>query len=1037
MKRGIQVFFAFFFIIFGMLFSQEIFKIDLSFFGDVKPRFIGPAVMSGRITDIEGVSKDPRIIYVGTAGGGIWKSTNGGITFFPIFEKYTMSIGCITVNQNNPDEIWVGTGEINVRNSVSVGTGLYRSKDGGKSWEHLGFKDSERIAEVVLHPKDPKVAYVCVLGNLWNKSNERGVYKTRDGGKSWEKILYVDENTGCGDLAIDPQEPDVIYAGMWQVRRMPYFFISGGPGSGFFKSTDGGKTWKKINKGLPDGDLGRIVFDVASSRPGTIYGIFEAKKETALYRSDDMGESWQRVNSFIGTKARPFYLSEIKVDPKDHRRLYNLSFILFISDDGGKSFNPAGAGNLYGSSYHPDVQAVWINPSNPDHILVGTDGGVYLSYDRGKTFKLLGNIPVSQFYHVNYDMKIPYNVYGGLQDNGSWMGPSRVIGARGIENRNWRNIGGGDGFHAFPDPTDPDIVYHEWQGGRLVRVNLKTMEMKDIQPYPKKGEPKYRFNWNTPVLISPNNPEVMYIGSQFLFRTKDKGETWERISPDLTTNDPNKQRQAESGGLTIDNTSAENHCTIYTISESPLNPDVIWVGTDDGNLQLTTDGGKTWKNLVKNIPGLPPNTWCSHVESSRHKMGRAYVTFDGHQNGDMKPYVYKTEDFGETWESLVTPDIKGYCHVIREDLVNPDLIFLGTEFGLFISIDGGKSWAHLKENFPMVAVRDMVIHPREHDLIIATHGLGIWIIDDLTPLRNLKKDMLESEVTILPSRPSTISYSSFMQDFPGDDGFVGANPPSSAKITYYLKERHIFGDLKLEILDSEGRIVKSLPTGKRKGINIVYWDMRLKPPKVSFKPGVPTGVAYGPMVPEGTYTVKITKNGKSYFGKLELRPDPVSTHKEEDRKLQYETVMKLYGMLEKLAYISDSVLNAKKELDGRIEILEKEKRGKGLRKILKDFSEKLKKFHSELVSEEGMYTEPKLSERVLDLYSSVSSYGGRPTNSQLLHTSVLEEEVKKAEEKFKEIKGKELPQINSKLSSARLKPIQILEEEEFKKRESR
>lgn len=1019
-----------------VLYPEEALKIDSSFFGDIKPRFIGPAVMSGRITDIEGVAKDPRIIYVGTAGGGIWKSTNGGITFSPIFEKYTMSIGCITVNQNNPDEVWVGTGEINVRNSVSVGTGLYRSKDGGKTWEHLGFKDSERIAEVVLHPKDPKIAYVCVLGNLWNPSKERGVYKTKDGGKTWEKILYVDEDTGCGDLAIDPQEPDVIYAAMWQVRRLPYFFVSGGPGSGFFKSTDGGKNWKKIKKGLPEGDLGRIAFDVSQSRPGTIYGIFEAEKETALYRSDDMGESWTRVNAFLGTKARPFYLAEIKVDPKDHKRLYNLSLILFTSDDGGKSFTSPAGMSMFGASYHPDLQALWINPNNPDHIILGTDGGVYLSFDRGTTFKLLGNIPVSQFYHVHYDMNIPYNVYGGLQDNGSWMGPSKVIGGRGIENKHWKNIGGGDGFHAFPDPTDPDIVYHEWQGGNLVRVNLKTMEMKDIKPYPKKGEPKYRFNWNTPVLISPNDPKVMYIGAQFLFRTKDRGETWEKISPDLTTNDPNKQRQNESGGLSKENTSAENHCTIYTISESPLNPNVIWVGTDDGNLQLTRDGGKNWVNLVKNIPGLPPNTWCSHVEASRFKEGRAYVTFDGHQTGDMKPYVYKTEDFGKTWESLAKEEIKGYCHVIREDLINPDLLFLGTEFGLFISIDGGKNWAHLKENFPMVAVRDMKIHPREHDLIIATHGLGIWIIDDLTPLRNLTKDILESEVAVLPSRPSTISYSSSVQDFPGDDGFVGSNPPSGAVITYYLKTRHIFGDLKLEVLDSEGKVLKSLPTGKRKGINRIYWDMRLKPPKVGFRPGLSARFVSGPMIPEGVYKVKITKNGKEYFGKIELISDPITFHSKEDRKLQYDTVMKLYRMLEKLAYISDSLLEWKKGIDDGVKTLEEKKAGKALVKTLKDFSFKLKKFHSELVVEEGLYTEPKLSENILDLYSSISSYGGRPTNSQLLHISALEEEVKKVEEKFKIIKEKEIPQINSKLRSSKLKPLEIIEEEEYRKKGS-
>ncbi len=1031
MLKNLKILFLILFLV-GFLLSQEDLKIDSSFFGDLKPRFLGPAVMSGRITDIEGVVKDPRVIYVGTAGGGIWKSLNGGVTFSPIFEKYTMSIGCITVNQNNPEEIWVGTGEINVRNSVSVGTGLYRSKDGGKTWEHLGFKDSERIAEIVLHPKDPAIAYVCVLGNLWNPSKERGVYKTKDRGKTWEKILYVDENTGCGDLAIDPQEPDVVYAGMWQVRRMPYFFISGGPGSGFFKSTDGGKNWKEIKKGLPEGNLGRIAFDVSPSRPGTIYGIFEAK-ETALYRSDDMGESWERVNSFLGVKLRPFYLAEIKVDPMDHKKLYNLSVILFTSEDGGKNFSTLASSNIFGISYHPDLQAIWINPSNPEHILLGTDGGVYLSFDRAKTFKLLGNIPVSQFYHVSYDMKNPYNVYGGLQDNGSWFGPSSVRAGKGIENRHWRNIGRGDGFHAFPDPIDPDIVYHEWQGGNLQRLNLKTMEIKDIKPYPKKGEPNYRFNWNTPVLISPNNLKIMYIGAQFLFKTKDRGETWERISPDLTTNDPEKQRQNESGGLTKENTSAENHCSIYTISESPLNPDVIWVGTDDGNLQLTIDGGKNWKNVVKNILDLPPNTWCSHVEASRHKHGRAYVTFDGHQTGDMKPYVFKTEDFGKTWENLATKDITGYCHVIREDILNENLLFLGTEFGLFISIDGGKNWAHLRENFPMVAVRDMQIHPREHDLIIGTHGLGIWIIDDLTPLRNLTKEVLNSEVFVLPSRPSKISYTTRIQDYPGDDGFVGENPPSGAYITYYMKSRHVFGDLKIEILDSDGKVVKILPAGKRKGINRVYWDLRLKAPRVGYRPGLSPVFAFGPTIKEGIYTIKVTKGEKSYYGKLELIPDPISEHSKEDRKLQFETVMKLYRFLEKLAYISDSILDTKKELEERIKTVEKEKRKRDSLKILKDSLKKLKDFHSELVSEEGLYTEPKLRERTLSLYSSVSSYGGRPTDSQLTQLSIIEDEIRQANEKFKQFKEKELPRINSILQSINLKSIKLKKEEEYEK----
>ncbi|MEW6456277.1 MAG: glycosyl hydrolase [Acidobacteriota bacterium] len=1034
LKRKIIFFLMLIFAVF--LYPKEKIKIDSSTFGDIKARCIGPAAMSGRITDIDCVQGDPRIIYVGTAGGGIWKSLNGGTTFTPLFEKYTMSIGCITIDQSNSDTVWAGTGEINVRNTVSVGTGLYKTLDGGKNWEFVGFKDSERISEVIVHPKDSKIVYVGVLGHLWNSNEERGVYKTTDGGKTWKRILYVDENTGCGDLAIDPQEPDVIYAAMWQVRRKPYFFASGGPGSGFYKSTDGGKTWKRIKKGLPDGDLGRIAFDVAPSRPGTLYGIFEAK-ETALYRSDDMGESWVKINSSFGVKVRPFYLAEIKVDPKDHNRAYNMSMILFMSEDGGKTFSNPIISGLRGISFsvHPDHQALWINPNNPEHILLGTDGGVYVSYDRAKNFKLLSNLPVSQFYHVSFDMKIPYNVYGGLQDNGSWCGPSRNFSPFGIQNKDWQNVGGGDGFHAFSDPSNPEIVYNEWQGGRLQRYNKKTGEMKDIRPLPKKGEPKYRFNWNTPVTISPNDPKVIYIGAQFLFKSRDRGDSWERISPDLTTNDPEKQRQAESGGLTIDNTTAENHCTIFTISESPFDSNVIWVGTDDGNLQLTRDGGKTWTNVVGNILNLPPNTWCSHVEAGPHNPGTAYVAFDGHQTGDMKPYVYKTSDFGKTWVSMVTDEIEGYCHVIREDLVNPELLFLGTELGLFISVDGGKQWAHFKEQFPKVAIRDIAIHPRDHDVILATHGLGIWIIDDITPLRNLTREILNSDVAILQSRPSIVSIPAYLQEFPGDDGFFGSNPPGGAVITYYLKKRHIFGDLKLEIYDAEGKLIKSLPTGKRRGINRVYWNMRLKAPKVAAAPALAPRILTGPMVPEGTYKVKLTKEEKIYTNEIKLIPDPLTEHSPEDRKLQYETVMKLYRMQERLAYIADTIADIKEQSDKRVKELEKMKgKDKGLISQLKEFSKKLESLHRNLVQSGGIFGEPKLRERVIDLYGSVSGYGGRPTESQLTYLSVLEEEIKKAEIKFKSITEKELLSLNSQLSKKKLSSIHGMSEEDYTKK---
>jgi photosystem II stability/assembly factor-like uncharacterized protein len=1033
LMKKLNAFFLLIFLSLPLIYAEV--KIDSAIFGNLEPRSIGPATTSGRITDIDCVITDPRIIYVGTAGGGVWKSINGGITFKSIFKKYTMSIGCITIDQNNPNTVWVGTGETWVRNSTSIGTGLYKTEDGGKTWKFMGFKDSERISEVVIHPKNSKIVYVGVLGHLWNSNKERGVYKTTDGGKTWKRILYVDENTGCADLAIDPQEPDVLYATMWQFRRKPYFFTSGGPGSGLYKTIDGGKTWKKLKKGIPEGELGRIAVDVAPSRPGTIYALIESK-ETAIYRSDDMGESWKRMGTSLGVKARPFYFANIEVDPKNHNRIYNTSIILSISDDGGKNFTTSvSIENFFTMRVHPDIHAIWINPNNPDHILIGTDGGVYVSYNRARSFKFLRNLPVSQFYHVSYDFQYPYWVYGGLQDNGSWCGPSRSFSVGGIQNKNWQNVGGGDGFYVFADPYNPDIVYNEWQGGRLQRYNKKTGEMKDIRPLPKKGEPEYRFNWNTPVVLSPNDPKVIYMGAQFLLRSKDRGDSWERISSDLTTNNPEKLRQAESGGVTIDNTGAENHCTIITISESPLDSNIIWVGTDDGNLQITKDGGKNWTNVVVNIPGLPPNTWCAGVEASHHEPGTAYVVFDGHRTGDMTPYIFKTTDFGKTWTSLATKDIEGYCHVIREDLVNPDLLFLGTEFGLYISIDGGKSWARLSK-LPKVGIRDIAIHPRENDLILATHGLGIQIIDDITPLRHLTLKVLDSNASILPSRPAFISIPGYLQEFPGDDEFFGPNPPEGAMITYYLKKRHIFGDLKIEIYDAEGNLIKTLPGRRERGLNRIYWNMRLKAPKTAAAPALTPRIFFGPMVPEGIYTVKLIKGNKTFTGKIEVKPDPATKHSAEDRGIRHTAIMKLYNMQEHLAYLADAIADARDQAL-EIEKTKSKKLGKSLLKSVKNFAKKLDKIHKSLVQGKGLFSEPKLREKVIDLYSSISGYAGRPTDSQLTYIETLEEKIKKVEAKFNNIKTRELPTLNKKLIKKKIKQIKLMTEEEYRKKEKR
>jgi photosystem II stability/assembly factor-like uncharacterized protein len=706
--------------------SAEPVKIDSETFSGLDARPIGPAVMSGRIAALDVVAEKGRLtVYVGSASGGVWKSVNGGTTFKPVFDKHTQSIGAVTIDPSNAKTIWVGTGESWVRNSVSVGDGIYRSMDGGDNWEHLGLRDTERIARIIVDRKNGNTVYACGTGHLWNANAERGVFKTTDGGKTWQKILYSNEDTGCAMMDADPQDSNTLYAAMWQYRRKPYTFTSGGPASGLFKTTDGGATWKRLTNGLPAGDLGRIAVAVAPTNSKIVYAVVEAKR-SALFRSEDAGETWTEMNNSAGIIGRPFYFANMYVDPKDEKRVYKPTTNLSVSDDGGKTFS-----TIAGSA-HSDFHAMWINPANPEQIYVGTDGGLYSSEDRGSTWRFYGNLPLSQFYHVSYDMRQPYNVYGGLQDNSTWYGPSRAVS--GIRNRDWRSVLGGDGFWAFEDPSDPDYIYAEYQGGNLARINRRTLETRTIKPLAAAGE-KLRFNWNAPIHISPTEKSTIYFGSQFLFRSRNQGDSWERISPDLTTNDPAKQRQEESGGLTIDNSDAEAHTTIYTISESPQNAQTIWVGTDDGNLQVTRNGGKNWTNVVTNIKGLPKHTWVSTVEASRFDAATAYATFDGHASGDMNTYVYKTSDYGRTWQPLMTSDLKGYAHVVKEDTVNKDLLFVGTEFGLFISVDGGRQWAQFKGgNMPAVAVRDIAIHPRESDLILATHGRGIWIVDDITPL---------------------------------------------------------------------------------------------------------------------------------------------------------------------------------------------------------------------------------------------------------------------------------------------------------------
>jgi len=1000
-------------------------------------RGIGPAAMGGRIADIAAVHEGQRLtIYVGSASGGVWKSVDSGTTFKPIFDKQpSLSIGAVAVDPSNPQTVWVGTGEAWTRNSVSVGTGVYRSRDGGENWEAMGLPDSEHISRIVVHPKDSNTVYACALGHLWNSNTERGVFKTTDGGKTWNKLLYRNDSTGCADIAMDPQDSVVLYAAMWDVRREPHNFRSGGPGSGLFKSTDAGATWHELSKGLPTGDLGRIGIAVPPSNHARVYAVVEAKNHTALFRSDDSGDSWTEVNNSFNISGRPFYFARLTADPKNADVLYKTGFFLTFSDDGGKSFSAAFSTHEGpGDAVHGDYHTLWIDAANPDQMLVGTDGGVYQSLDRASHWRFLSNLPVSQFYHVSADMADPYNVYGGLQDNGTWMGPSQAIDA--IANRHWRNIDFGDGFWAFSDPADADFAYAEYQGGKIARFRKSTGEAKDIKPLPRSSEPEFRFNWNTPIHMSPNHPGTIYLGGQFLFRSRDHGESWDRISPDLTTNDPARQHQELSGGLTIDNSDAEKFETIYTIAESPKNGDAIWAGTDDGNVQVTQDGGKHWTNVAKNVSGLPAGTWVSTIEASHFDPATAYATFDGHAAGDMKTYVYRTKDYGKTWTSLSTSDLSGYAHVVREDLVNSNLLFVGTEFGLFISIDAGAHWAQFKGGLPNVAVRDLYIHPRESDLILATHGRGIYILDDLTPIRALTPELLAKDLAMLPSRPQVLKPPSGEQRFDGDSEFQGRTLPEAAAIVYYQKKRHIFGDLKVDVYDAQGQLITSLQGDKRRGLNRLQWPERAKPPKMPPAAGLVENpyVFFGPQAPEGTYAVKLTKGKETYSSEVKLVPDPRTKSTAADRELQHKTVTQLYDMLAQLTYIVDATSELRDQAKQRAAAASDDK----LKQQLNALVQKLEDFRSTLVSvkEGGMITgEKKLRENLGELYGAVNGSSGRPTGSQVENTTVMQKKLDEAGAQFQSIATSQVPSLNTALQGKGLDPLKAASREDWDKKQ--
>jgi photosystem II stability/assembly factor-like uncharacterized protein len=893
-------------------------QLDLEKFKNIKPRAIGPAGMSGRVTAIDAVNNNPEIMYVGTASGGLWKSESGGVDWKPIFDDQEVaSIGAVAIQQSNPDVIWVGTGEGNPRNSLTGGYGLYKSLDAGKTWNLVGLEHTRNIHRIVIDKDNPNTVYVGAIGSPWGEHPERGVFKTTDGGKTWTKSLFVNESTGCADLVIDPSNPNKLIAAMWQHSRKPWTFYSGGEGSGLYITYDGGNNWKKLTSedGLPKGNLGRIGVAIAPSNPKTIYALVEAKKN-ALYKSEDGGFKWEMVNDESsgrgegGIGNRPFYYSEIYVDPFNENRIYSIFTYVNVSDDGGKSFKqlmPA-----YGTSVgvHPDHHAWYIHPNNPNFMIDGNDGGLNITHDRGKTWRFVENLPVAQFYHINVDNEFPYNVYGGMQDNGSWAGPAYVLKSQGIRNSYWQELMFGDGFDVVPDPKNPRYGYGMSQEGSVGRYDKLTGNVKFIQPTHPNPDVKLRFNWNSAIAINPIDNETIYFGSQFVHKSTDKGFTWELISPDLTTNNPDKQKQHESGGITMDATGAENHCTILAIEPSTLDQNLIWVGTDDGNIQITQNGGESWTNVSKNIKNLPKEAWVAQIRASKFNKGEAYVVVNNYRQFDFKPYLFRTRDYGKTWENIVAnkPETFGYVLSVIQDIEEPKLMFLGTEYGLYVSLDEGKNWTKWTNDYPTVSTMDLAIHPREHDLIIGTFGRAAYVLDDIRPFRAMAKngaEILNETLYLYPIPPAFITQNQQPSGtrFGANAIFNGENRAYGAMITYSInnpepakketnddkdaeKEKTAskedkpavkFDSIYVEVFNANNERIRSLKskTPKENGLHRIYWYMDekgLRGPsrRISKNNSEPGGVTVLP----GTYTVKIHFGNQTVSEKIIVAYDP-------------------------------------------------------------------------------------------------------------------------------------------------------------------
>jgi photosystem II stability/assembly factor-like uncharacterized protein len=1021
--------------------------------GALRYRHIGPT--GNRLTSVVGIPGQPNIYYVGAASGGIWKTTDGGVHWEPIFDSQPVSsIGALAIAPSDPNIIWAGTGEPWIRSHISVGQGVYKSTDAGKTWTLMGLEKTGRISRVVIDPKNPNIVLVGALGHAYGPQQERGVFRTTDGGKTWERVLFTDENSGCAHLEMDARDPKILFAGMWPLEIHTWGRESGGPGSGLFKSTDGGVTWKRLSgNGLPTRVTGKVVPAISPSNPKRIYALIETGdgvplngQETdrgKLWRSDDGGENWKLISYDRNLGGRTHYYFRMAVAPDDDKETYYLTAGFAKSTDGGETAKAM----LLGASPGGDNHDIWIDPTNANRMAVANDGGVSISTTRGQTWFRI-QLPIAQMYHVTVDNRIPYNVYGNEQDDPSYRGPSRTVGSNSIPRSAWQPVGGGESGWSTPDPVDPNIIWSSASGsgsvgGIVERFDLRNGQMRRVEVWPDQtnGSPaadlKYRFVWTFPLTISSHDHKKLYVGSQFVHQTTDDGQSWQVISPDLTTND--KSKQGFSGGLTGDNIGVEYFSVIFAIAESPKEKGLIWVGTNDGLVQLTRDGGKNWTNVTKNIPDLPPWGTISNIEPSRYEPGAAYLTVDFHQVNNRDPFIYKTKDYGKTWQAItngIPHSMLSYAHCIREDPVRRGLLYVGTENGLYVSFNDGEQWEPLQSNLPPAPVYWMVVQEHFNDLVIATYGRGFWILDDLTPVQQMNQAVRDSSAHLFAPRPAYRFRPGTVPVTMSDDPSAGQNPPYGAAISYYLKSVPS-GEVRIKIEDAKGQTIRTFNGSKTVGLNRVTWNLEGEP---TTEVRMRTSPAYAPdikvgsdgtrnapgagrlsiLMPPGTYTVKLAVAGQEFSQPLIVKKDPNSGGTEADITTQHTMMLELRADLESGSQMVNQIEFIRSQLE---KLTEARSATDALDKKLIDIEEELIQRKLTGQGQDPVRWPPKLLTKIGYLAGGLASGDFGPTKQQLAVQALLKQQLVGLRQRLDGVLSQDLTTFNKLLADSNSKTV--------------